>query len=434
MADLSSLRSKGLTEADVLTPEAISFFEQFGPASSSILDAWFEEVGHSLTQSFIDLGAAESDLALLEFLQVPGPEITAGCETYSDGSSLIRMYDGMIALTVLYTSHLALTYVKEGIWATLREAAHRARGLPGTDDELLVAALRYAALNQRMGFRLLVPYLKLDDRPMEHAEALQTHTLRFIIAHELAHLTLGHSRLSGGGSCHSDPAREARADQLAVQAVLKTHEREGSGPATYAALGALVAVVAISFSEQALLLRRGGTHPPALERLEYLLSAMPPRLSAQTKIFGFHLVHLTGRASDFSLNSPRIPWELAIDHPLTGWQPGDDAARRQLATAAEILATSPDEQIQYLREEDTRCGTRLTAGAEAVLDDRIHEGLRLWGVKERELGAITDPFIALSFSGLLKQIQNGLGLSGLQADLRATTLVAQRLTRLENSA
>ncbi|MGP4003477.1 hypothetical protein, partial [Streptomyces sp. 8N706] len=71
----------------------------------------------------------------------------------------------------------------------------------------------------------------------------------------------------------------------------------------------------VHFSERALFVHRGLTHPPAAERRERLIRSLPPHVALLVGQYGNTLVELTDRAADFTAGAAPVPWQPVLDHP-----------------------------------------------------------------------------------------------------------------------
>ncbi|MBT3151254.1 hypothetical protein HTV45_10225 [Streptomyces sp. CHD11] len=428
---LGTLRSHGHhVHAESVAAAIEAWDEHGGDPAEENCDAVGEVVAVALAELGHDRAAPEN----LEVCPVARQAISATARGYEDGSALALVSDSLVAFAMLYAQHLADARTKESALATARSVFRRYfRDESGLDEDLLAASLRFSALHQRVLGGPVTPFPVLTDRQQTDADWYLTHCLRFVVAHEYAHVLLGHGTAAPGvSSCAGDPGWETEADELALRTVLHAWRRHGPGTRLHAGLGALLAVVVVHFSERALFIHRGTTHPPATERLDRLVRSLPPHVALLVGQYGSTLMGLTDRAAHFGAGAAPVPWQPVLDHPRVRRQGIWLDHRDDLARYAEIQSHAPHELVAALREGDARHGTAVSAGAEAVLAGRTGDGLRLWGLPPRRVEEITDPALPLSFWGLLDEIHTTLPAvphpaGRLDPALRAATLAQYAL-------
>lgn len=424
---LDTLRSDGhVAYAEVLAGMLAAWDEHGGDPmeDSSAL------VGDVVARALADLGHRRAAPERLEVCPVARQAISASAQGYEDGSALVRVSDALFAFALLYAQHLADARTKDSTLASVRSAFRRYfRDESGLDEDLLTGSLRFSALHQRVLGGPVTPFPVLTGGRQAEADRYLTHCLRFVVAHEYAHVLLGHRAAAPGvSSCAGDPEWETAADELALRTVLHAWRGHGPGTQLHAGLGALLAVLVVHFSERALFVRRGTSHPPAAERRDRLVRSLPPHVALLVRQYGDMLAGLTDRAADFGRGAPPVPWQQVMDHPRVQSRALWLGHRDDLVRYAGIQSRAPHELAAAIREGDARHGTALSAGAEAVLAGRTGEGLRLWGLSPHRVEEITAPALPLSFWGLLDEIHAALpGAGGLDPALHAATIAQYAL-------
>ncbi|WP_406509928.1 hypothetical protein [Streptomyces sp. NBC_00212] len=149
--------------------------------------------------------------------------------------------------------------------------------------DVLTGLLRYHATNQRVSGVATQLGVRLSPRGQRGAWRLNGLAYRFVIAHEIAHHVLGHSSDPSSFApgehvpvCSENERRERDADLLAFRATRRAGEMQEGGPlmeleaVDSATKGALIAMLGLNLTEQALFVRRGCTHPPAATRAAWL--------------------------------------------------------------------------------------------------------------------------------------------------------------------
>jgi hypothetical protein len=285
-------------------------------------------------------------------------ELSAAVFAYADGSYLIVADHGLMVLTWL-AAQLAAVLCDDSRFGLRAD-------IPRIAVADAVAALRLGVARPAVGARAgLVPALTLPEERLALAGALVMEIDLFLIAHELAHVLLGHFRAErralgavAGSAILSDNAIHAEhaADLLALTFLLDDLEaREVSVAVAALRLGAVRILFAlIELYEQACFVLQPSSHPPAALRFDHLqkmalegwfggnlgkllapFAALPEGLASEPDPL-FHAVERVDRGLDAFLDrnlwDPSVWAEVAqlgyfVFPPLT-------AARRALLAVA----------------------------------------------------------------------------------------------------
>ncbi|HEX8867744.1 MAG TPA: hypothetical protein VF821_18945, partial [Lentzea sp.] len=237
----------------------------------------------------------------------------------------------------VYSRHLALTVARPSSFLK------RLRRRRPFDTALLAAVLRYTSRVERSSGSVQTLPISLEPFQQHTADLLATHSLRFVIAHELAHHLRG----------------PLDADRLAYQAVLAAHD---AGPPSLVPLGALVAVTVVHNVEKSLFVRSAG-HPPVDRRLGVLWEEVPFHDRSSFNTAAAHLAEATDLATDFTQGSrPSVSWDLVPDAPAHAF-----------ARCDELQALTPAQLVIELHRWPS-----IGSGARAVLDGRLDDAARQW--------------------------------------------------------
>src|SRR5882757_6212638 len=152
-----------------------------------------------------------------------------------------------------------------------------------------LATVRVASTLQPNVSALYVPF-RDGSSLVKVSELIGLEAANFVIGHEMAHHVLGHATTRGFAPgeelpvCSDNELQELEADLFACRASLRASERElaetpaaGTDIQIFALLGALIAMLAVHSTEEALFLRRGNSHPPARTRASLLLNEVGER-------------------------------------------------------------------------------------------------------------------------------------------------------------
>ncbi|MET9632381.1 hypothetical protein ABZX92_33485 [Lentzea sp. NPDC006480] len=263
--------------------------------------------------------------------------VSAASTSYPDGSALIGISEAVLALVPVYSRHLALAVARPNSFL------RRLRRQRPFDTALLAALLRYTSRVERSSGSVRTLTIPLEPFQQHTADLLATHSLRFVIAHELAHHLRG----------------PLDADRLAYQAVLAAHD---SGPPSLVPLGALVAVTVVHNVEKSLFVRGAG-HPPVERRLGVLWEEVPFHDRASFNTAAAQLSEATDLATNFTQGSPpRVSWDLL-----------PDVAGHPFVRCDELQSLTPAQLVIELHRWPS-----IGSGARALLDGRLDDAAGQW--------------------------------------------------------
>ncbi|RZU16194.1 hypothetical protein EV645_3744 [Kribbella rubisoli] len=409
LGDTASLKTLGKMERG---------FDRFdkgkhGDPMKGLLMTISEEVRSAMR----DLGADTDKLESARVGSTLREEVSAQLTPFSDGSGLAMISDAVLSLAFLYCQYAGVV--------TRSKAAWFRRGTTARDESLLIGLLRYYNVNQRVFGLAGKLGWRTSRRAMLTSYLVGMNAARFIVAHELSHHVLGHSSAPSGFSpgehlpvCSDSQRLEMEADEFAFRTV-----RRAAGPFERSALtGALMAMLAIHSTEQALFVRRGVTHPAAATRASYLLQQVDPELQSYADNFIGTFLKATELSSDFSESAQPFEWEqYAAARDVTSSHPVDYLRTISLL---DQLQCSPDQRLV-----DAVAKSALPiAGAGASYAGDVRRALATWGLGSEQIDSMLDPNRALTFHTLYEAIQASLMAQGMPpAERIGIPLAAARL-------
>ncbi|MEV6236345.1 hypothetical protein [Lentzea sp. NPDC051838] len=332
------------------------------------------EIKDSVVEAMVSAGHDRTRLRSVELAS--GDTVPASSTSYPDGSARIEISDAVLAVIAIYSRHLAVAVARPPSFF------RRLRRRRPFDIALLAATLRYTARVARLSGSVETLPLPLEPFQEDVADLLATHSLRFVIAHELAHHLKG------------------PADRLAYQAVLAV------GEPLLVPLGALVAVTAVHNAEKSLFVRGVG-HPPVESRLGVLWEEVPFH---DRSSFNRHAAHLS-EATDLAINftqgtRPSIAWDRL------------DAPEHPFSRCDELQAMTPAQLVVELHRWPS-----IGSGARALLDGRLSDAARLWEIPLAEFRAWQSQ-TPLAASTLRLMLQSAPGLADLAVQDRVPVVEA----------
>lgn len=333
--------------------------------------------------------------------------VAATSETFSDGSCLIRVSDGLLSLCRNFSdlNHLWLGRGKFARAINLWKHGTRAmRQLdPMSTSPAVVAgtaAVRYYILHQRTwGTSSIIgsPISRLDAAGESFAQL----ALLFIVAHEVGHFLLRHpSRQPSAAGLDATAAHEWEyaADAFALECIasIASDDKHSEGVSL---LAAYLALLAVSMAEKTLYLRPPESHPSFLSRWTNLAGSSSKAVEAATTFAG--VTRMVTDASNMNRRLEKGVWDSLAESPLEtdihdlGYYTlvrGIDMALDHPATEYErLLGTFVEDGAADLRE-----------GLHQIMSGKLLEGLQKWEVKRAE--SLIDPKRPLTYHALLNSL------------------------------
>ncbi len=404
----------------------------------------YQHVTENVKAAMVDLGADRDRLESVCVTSTLQETVSAMVQSFPDGSALAKISDSIMSLANVYTGYSADLFKEissggpRGIW---RIARSMRGGAFGGDVDMLTGLLRYYNVNQRV---FGVPAkLGLLLRPESEAvEAfLLLQSMRFVIGHEIAHHVLGHGSVAHAFSpqdelptCSPDQQRELDADMFALRATQRAAERDAGAPAAHVeaatALGALVGMLVVNVTEQALFLRRGASHPPASTRAALLLGRLGGPAQTLARLFLGDLLAATRASATFEPGARVFDASQMIAHRRVGFLQSEDYLR-----LVSMLDTAQCREDEALTRFLHRTGSDLAEGAQAALDGDPGAALSAWGLERSRTEEICDSRRVLVFHGLLESLRESFaGRFPSEEETLLTSLVAAQLVARRLSA
>lgn len=392
---------------------------------------WAQEIVDALSlevlKGFADLGYPASRLDRICFGMLYEQDVTAQVAPFADGSALVMYSDALHGLAHVYANLLmhSMGTMSNSVIEMVRALRRISRPRP-RDAALYAGLLRYYNVHQRVFGAAGKLTLELDsERQLYAVDVISKLALQFVLAHEVAHVVLGHATKSrafntqdgGPGSrlllLDDDQQLEFEADDLALTVALRAFGDFGTAQAkrTFPVMGALAAVWAIDATERGLYVRRGRSHPPSELRFERILSRLDKPISAGLLTLTATLEDATRLACDFRTPLPPDHWQTTFSHPKVLKEP-HTPKYLTVITQLDTLQSKGTEWLnkKYPPLEGVR-NDSLMQGADLVLAGDLRNGLRAWGMPNNEVQRICDASTALSYYALQNAIFESIGSS-----------------------
>lgn len=393
--------------------------------------AFMHEMTIRLKPAMADLGVDPDRLATVRVGMTLQEDVSAQMQPFADGSGLVLVSDSVFSLAIMYSQYAAAAYSRISSTGRLRTfwriaQAGRAGGL-GEDPALLTGLLRYYNINQRVYGVAGKLGMRMEKSADDMFILIFAFASRFVVGHELAHHVLGHSSATSGFSpgehlpvCSENEQRELDADMLAYRAAVRSFdlaspeesdlaETSDSGVAkVWAMLGALVALLVIHSTEQALFIRRGCSHPPAPVRAAQLIDLQRPGTQTVARLFLSNMLAATDASSSFTGSTVPLDWTRFAAEPrvITPLRPEvlDDIARFDA-----LLCQPTSAAVAALERVDARYSVPLSEGARLAANGKTGAALRAWRVQDHKIDQLCDHRHALAFHTLVEAIAAPLG-------------------------
>lgn len=399
-------------------PEAEAFLDDMKRASGfgelSIAQALQANIEQCLEIVLQTVRASWEDQSLLNSINIrvalyESDMVAATSETFSDGSCLIRVSDGLLSLCRNFSdlNHLWLGRGKVARAINLwKHGLRTVRGIDPMSTSSAVgtgtAAVRYYILHQRLwGTSAILgsPNGSLD----EAGESFAQLALLFIVAHEVGHYVLQHpSRqpVAAGLDAAAAHGWEYAADAFALGCIAELAP-ESKHSESVSLMAAHLALLAVSMAENTLYLRAPESHPPFLYRWAELARSSGRAVEASTAFAGINRMVL--EASNMGCRLERSLWDSL---PASSLQTDlHDPAYYTLVRGMDMALDHSEAESQRLLEKFVLDGAAdLREGLQQIRDGNIVAGLQTWEVKRAD--NLSDPKRPLSYNALLNAVVN----------------------------
>jgi hypothetical protein len=324
-------------------------------------------------------------------------EASASFRSFDDGSHLVlvsrALQENLICLANVLTYFDVSTAVSR---LTLRRRKREREMRESTSR--VTAILRYLLLGQRMTGSAPAAPARFDDRSADIARTMAAGAVRFVIAHEIAHIVHGHQTVplepeAPDGPVTVSQMQELQADGWAFNFIKEVTADDPAASDT-ALWSAFIALFAMHVTERALYVRPNRTHPEAWARWATLERIFPSG-DHRTELLQLAFMSAIMGASKLDEPFPQDLWPLLWGDSMVTVQP---EVTPDLLTTWDRLHTVPvDELAVEARRDATSEGGLLL---DALEQGDLSRALARVVPKERRRRQLLDPGAALGFSTL----------------------------------
>lgn len=306
LREMPSLKPEELADVDLDSPDALQEINE--RALREMIDGVLEHVPH-IEASMIETVTVETDTT------------TASTRSFPDGSHLIMISDAMMTLVDLLgalTSAWSKSKGRTRLTSTVRRAtqARQSTQLAESDPLILggAAALRYYIVHQRLWASSAKVSTHVDGRTaMNDTErGLGAWALFYILAHELGHVALEHTRQPK--DAETQRHNELAADDFAYPVCTRLFGG-GKKAANITGIVATIAHCAIAISTNPMFVRTPPeTHPPAFTvRLDRIAATYPPTPMRTVVASYWGLIEMVSRGLDVATPLPEHYWTAMLE-------------------------------------------------------------------------------------------------------------------------
>ncbi|MFJ6900610.1 hypothetical protein [Streptomyces hokutonensis] len=405
---------------------------------------YVEKLTEELKAAIVTLGVSPEKLDSVRVVATLSDAVSAHMTPFDDGSGLVIVSDEVIGMCSLYCQYEAF-YIDR--WGDRRRRRASVQTRMYKNADVLTALLRYHTTNQRVTGLTTQLNVQLSPRGQQVAWRLNGLAYRFVIAHEMAHHVLGHSSAPSSFApgehvpvCSDSERREREADLLAFRATRRASEMQEDGrlmemeAMASATKGALIAMLGLELTEQALFVRRGCTHPPASIRAAWLQEELNDHWRKVMHRFLRVPVEATAAAALISENANPFSWESVSSAPIYTPMPQSHISSIGELDAIQCLPESVYFSVLNDRRNDSLAW--LAEGARLASEGNPMLALVQWGLSERASHKFCNPQRALKFFTLKDHLAASFTARGVTGDwlqlysLTAANLLAPRLNAL----
>ncbi|MGW5924203.1 hypothetical protein ACWFPY_34865 [Nocardia fluminea] len=359
--------------------------------------------------------------------------VEAASLTKADGTHLIRISDAQISmlgllrdLTLLWArgqSRFRMLSFGRRIWA-----AHRGT-LAEADDAIAAgaASIRYNILSQRIegqSSQVSAPIRLASNVRVDDGVAAGL-ALMFLVAHELGHIVLGHTRRAEEATTAIRHRFEFAADAFGLDLLVRTLGDQGS--ATLAAHSAILGLSAIAVGSDPLFIRSPETHPGTADRIARIAERPGVDTTVLTAL-GHGITAMVRMGTDLQAPLDRLCWDRLFSSPDFDTTLNAPSTYKLVRGYDMWLDADPRRTMRFLRDMQQDRNTpidddlalvdfdSLIRGIEHFVSDGPSAALHIWGV--RRVDRLVNYEHALSFHELVTAITNAAAFAALPADQR----------------
>jgi Zn-dependent peptidase ImmA (M78 family) len=333
---------------------------------------------------------------------LPEGESSARPLSFPDGSHAI-LFGRSLQESLICMANV-IEYLDVAIGLSRLSFRRRKRERLGFETSARVTAvLRYLLLGQRMNGRLPPAPAQLDRESTEIAGKIAAGAGMFVVAHELGHIAYCHTEAptapnADDGKVTTSEVQELQADNWALGVLTQMMTPDEPEPESMALWCAFIGLFATYITEQAIYVRRGGTHPEAWARWA-LLEKTAKECDERTQRLRAAFMATVAGAIKLDEEFPMHLWQLLRkDEALTIMPSATDDT---IMSWDRLQATPLDALVATARQAATREGDELL---DLLENGDLRGALGMIVPSEKKRARMLDESLALEFSTLRRAI------------------------------
>ncbi|HTA14950.1 MAG TPA: hypothetical protein VK781_08850 [Solirubrobacteraceae bacterium] len=324
--------------------------------------------------------------------------------SFPDGSHAILLGQSLQESIICTANVIEYLDVASGL-ARLSVRRRKQERLGFEASSRVTAVLRYLLLGQRMTGRLPPAPARLDRQSTEIAGKMAAGAAMFVVAHELGHITHGHTMTpttphAETGKMTTSELQELQADNWALGVLTQMMAPDEPEPESMALWCAFIGLFATYITEQAIYARRSGTHPEAWARWA-VLERTSKECDERTQRLRAAFMANTAGAIKLDEELPTELWQLLRKDEALTISPS--ATNDTIMGWDRLQATPLDELVATARQAATRDGEELLNLLE---NGDLQGALGLVVPSEKRRARMLDETLTLEFSTLRQAIAN----------------------------
>jgi Peptidase U49 len=373
-------------------------------------------LGSILVADSLKIGRDSSQLVIRS---LPDGESSASAAEFADGSFFIGVsYALLDAITSVADMMVMFEHGVDSAQGAFTRRG-RERQMQQTALELS-ASMRAWVIMQRVTDTAQGLAFNLSRADTIAAGEIALEALKFVLAHEIAHIALKHTQVAAEstipvGHISQSQSRELQADNLAVRMV--TGQRSDRATDAGPMWGVFLALLAMELTERAIYVRRNSTHPLAWARwavVEQMLGG------GQSRAKSYQLAILAGAVAALKLDEvfPGPGWAAMQQAQIIA------AESMDLALLDQLVAGPIDQLAERAHATSSARGREILT---LMRQGGIAAAMATLGAKERLVQAIAGDRWAVKFFTIKSLIESACTAEALNPDASLYSVVGTRM-------